>query len=281
MKPHHDQGRLHVPFAIKVIADPEPLDRLLDLDLGSRHITPKGRTEPPFQGENLVSVFIMFEGIRKKMICIPCFRYYQKNYSHPKCSCTLRKRFLERWLCIVCFIDEQVANAELSQQDITEEDGDVIERLCGCGTPITLEAGYMEICNWCRGHVQYEEDESDDDASANGADTSSTMDEDDDNFPPGHTNPEPDGIYYCHNKDGTLSVFYQGQRISGEPLGHSILAAQAIRDGKDMPCTCCACPHLPEREHEHHEGRGDQGRDEDEDDGEEGQDELQDNDNDR
>lgn len=51
---HHDQGGLHAPLYIDAIADPELLDRLLDMDLGWHTLTPRGRTTFPFQGRNVV-----------------------------------------------------------------------------------------------------------------------------------------------------------------------------------------------------------------------------------
>ncbi|KAH7395333.1 hypothetical protein DE146DRAFT_105213 [Phaeosphaeria sp. MPI-PUGE-AT-0046c] len=37
---HHDQGRIHIPLQIRAIADPEPLDRLLDADLATKDLEP-------------------------------------------------------------------------------------------------------------------------------------------------------------------------------------------------------------------------------------------------
>jgi hypothetical protein len=42
-KPLHDQGRFHIPLNVNAIGDPEPIQRILDLDLGThRSINPVG-----------------------------------------------------------------------------------------------------------------------------------------------------------------------------------------------------------------------------------------------
>jgi hypothetical protein len=52
---HHDQGRLHAALEDDVIANPEPIERILDINLGHQRITPSGRTALPFDGNSIVA----------------------------------------------------------------------------------------------------------------------------------------------------------------------------------------------------------------------------------
>ncbi|CAN9392156.1 unnamed protein product [Alternaria alternata] len=70
MKPLHDQGRIHIPLNIIAIGDPEPLQRILDLDLGTHQfIEPIGRTQYPYSGVQIVSSLNMIVNKRKDLTC--------------------------------------------------------------------------------------------------------------------------------------------------------------------------------------------------------------------
>jgi hypothetical protein len=63
---------------------------------------------------------------------MPCFEEHQ-NQGFAPCSCTLRKRFLYRWLCMLCCIKESDAEDELEKRLKTHaEDSDILLRTCRC-----------------------------------------------------------------------------------------------------------------------------------------------------
>tara|TARA_R110002003_G_scaffold814_6_gene21576 strand:+ start:5799 stop:6878 length:1080 start_codon:yes stop_codon:yes gene_type:complete len=274
-KSHHDQGRFHVPLHIDGLADPEPIDRILDLDLGCRRVTPRGRTEAPFDGENLVSLFSMFACHRVETVCPPCSREHEGE-GLVSCSCTLRKRFLDRWLCLQCYVKEHKADIELEKHNVRDRiTGHIHSRTCRCGVTITADDDHVVICNWCKGVIAYDESDSDADLDDQGGDnvanTFSTTDEQDPNAATAPPDMAPHHMYFGYNKDGTLSVFYEDMRITGEPLGHEMIAHVARHHGKDLPCTCCRCPAVDDLDHHNHGHDGD----EDEEMGEEADDEVE------
>ncbi|KAH7069150.1 hypothetical protein BKA63DRAFT_422327 [Paraphoma chrysanthemicola] len=245
MKSHHDQGRIHVPLHIHGLADPEPLDRIIDLNLGNHSITPCGRTEAPFDGESLLGIFNMFAMKRKELMCQACFRDHEAKGFAP-CSCTFRKRFLDRWLCIPCYVKENEVESQRRVQAVIEtEPGHVHALTCRCGATIAIDDDYMAICTWCNGEVDYEEDpepEQAENADEHIDNANSVDDEQDDNLALAPAEQLPQHMYSAYNKDGTVSVFYEHKRIMGEPLGHAMILQEARRRGIDLPCTCCRCP---------------------------------------
>lgn len=152
-RPHHDQGRLHIPLHVNAIADPEPLDRLLDTNLGTHHLTPWGRTTVPFEGMNVIGILSMVASSRKQATCQACFDSLYVGSPEP-CSCTLRKRFLDRWVCMACHIAdwERVCDDENPSSSPT---------CCHCGDVIAEEEDYAPTCSWCDAPVGEMQEDSD------------------------------------------------------------------------------------------------------------------------
>jgi len=244
-KPHHDQGRFHVPLHIPAMADPEPIDRILDMNLGKRHITPAGRTNVPYEGDNLVMFFQMVAQARKELVCPPCFDHHQAQGNYEPCSCTFRKRFLDRWLCVACYEKEAASDAEIMMRGVPDKEKTHIHsRPCRCDGTITCSDTYKVICNWCHGEVDIELAEADDEDEDEVTYTFSNTEDDEDNAADVPPNLSPHELRLADNKDGTASAFLDGQRFSGERLGYGLLSRHAIDSGKEMPCTCCTCPAL-------------------------------------
>jgi len=238
-KAHHDQGRFHVPLHIDAIADPEPIDRILDVNLGRHHITPAGRITAPFDGDQLVNFFNMAAESRRELVCVPCFEKHQTQGFAP-CSCTFRKRMLDRWVCIPCYAKEKAEEDALAQRRVFHgKTSHILSRACRCGDKITPDDEYMAICNWCNGRVEYTNEDEVDDEDAK---TFSNNDDDEDNAAPAPTDLPPDHIGLAHNKDGTVSAFFNGERISGERLGYETVVRYAVSKGADLGCACCTCP---------------------------------------
>jgi hypothetical protein len=260
-KSHHDQGRIHIPLHIASIADPEPLDRILDTNLGRRHVTPAGRTDMPYEGDQLVAFFEMVAHGRRELVCTPCFNLHQEAKKNPaRCSCTFRKRFLDRWLCIPCHETEAARDEKLLERLLVDtETGHVHARSCRCGDRITCCAGYKIICNWCDGQVEYaktEDEAEDDDAAVTFVDN----DDDEEHAAPVPDDLMPDTISLAENKDGTVSAFFNDDRISGERLGYQLFVQHAVDNGVKLGCTCCKCPGMG---YGHDHGSDDEDGDED------------------
>jgi hypothetical protein len=113
---HRDERRLHITLHVTALADPEPLDRILVIDLGRFEITPWGRTTGPSSGDNVVDIINGVTSNRMDLVCLPCYKLHQQEGSLP-CSCTHRKRFLDRWDCFLCHVEE---NKRLDEQTSTD-----------------------------------------------------------------------------------------------------------------------------------------------------------------
>jgi hypothetical protein len=267
MKPHHDQGRFHVPLHVSAMADPEPLDRILDINLGKHHITPVGRIAIPYEGDNLVMFFQIVAQGRRELVCEPCFEEHQADGNFKPCACTMRNRFLDRWVCVPCYEKESSADAELMKRYLPEKyTGHIHSRLCRCDRKITCGDTYKVVCNWCHGQVDSNLTEPDEDDEV--AQTFVNTEDDEDNAVATPPNLVPNMVGCAENKDGTVSAFFNGERYSGERLGYGLLARHAIASGKQLPCTCCTCPGMA-CQHSHNHGHGESdGADESDDDDE-------------
>lgn len=245
MEPLHDQGRFHIPLGIYAIGDPEPIDRILDLDLGKQPLlTPLGRIQPPYSGIDIVSILNLTVTVRKELVCPSCFE--ERLKSGPlRCSCTLRKRFLDRWLCVGCYIDEHNADKDIaSHKMIHSGGGGSHSHQCGCGA--SFEAGMQPriVCNWCTGEVTGDWDDMDEEMQEEAEKTEDT--EDDDGPDEEHSiadfaDQEPGEHGYAKNRDGSLSVYVDGSRIRGERLSRAIIHGWRIEEGMSVDCICCLC----------------------------------------
>jgi hypothetical protein len=252
MKPLHDQGRIHIPLNIIAIGDPEPLQRILDLDLGTHQfIEPIGRTQYPYSGVQIVSSLNMIVNKRKDLTCPSCYQERWKK-GLARCSCTLRKRFLHRWLCATCYIQEDRADEDLRcHTPIADEVGEGHSHVCGCGAEFTSEAELKVMCNWCKGEVQGPQQGAENDvASENGEDISNDEEEgggegedypDEDHSAADFAHVPQDEFGFVENHDHSLSVYVNGECIRGERLGRSVVRQWMRIQGMHVECTCCKC----------------------------------------
>jgi hypothetical protein len=96
--------------------------------------------------QDLVTVFNMTSPARKEMLCMPCFEE-QQNQGFASYSCTLRKRFLDRWVCMLCCVKESDAKDELEKQLKTNaENDDIPLRTCRCDIIIEEDDKYETVC---------------------------------------------------------------------------------------------------------------------------------------
>jgi hypothetical protein len=267
MRSHHDQGRFHAPLSVYAVADPEPLDRILDTNLGLRDITPVGRTNMPFDGENVVGIFQTITELRKEMLCGDCAEECELADLAP-CSCTLRKRFVDRWVCASCFQKEHASDWELSHSHLVVHGAGhvVVREHCSCCDQIS-PGNYKMRCNWCDGHIPNETENDGEDIHDAAEEDVRNNDDDDENAGPAPTDPPANRPVQVENKDGSLSIFWNGTRISGERLSRAMVIGWLVDTGVELPCQCCKCPsrlcdhhrnygHSHDHDHDHHEDGG-------------------------
>ncbi|KAH5514880.1 hypothetical protein HBI29_095270 [Parastagonospora nodorum] len=252
MASRHDQGRLHVPAHVLALADPEPLDRILDTNLGRHSLTPWGRTDEPYNGENVIDPFMSIAIRRKVFVCQPCYQEHHERKEVAPCSCTFRKRFLDRWMCIPCHVKE-VHRIERNSTDQLELDENKIyyeSFSCLCGSKLSLHGDRESICAWCDGCINIHDHE---DTNEEIDRDFKNNDDDDSNAGPVPEDATPGALTPVDNKDGTMAVYYDGTRISGERIGRNMVQLRAIQKGIKLPCSCCDCPALrcAYRDHDH------------------------------
>ncbi|KAG9194819.1 hypothetical protein G6011_04854 [Alternaria panax] len=265
MKPVHDQGRLHVPLDVIAIGDPEPFQRILDLDLGiHQSIDPVGRTQYPYSGIQIVSALNMIVNKRRDLACPLCYQERRKE-RRARCSCTLRKRFLDRWLCATCYIKEDSADEELRCHiPVADEVGEGHSHVCGCGAGFAPEATPKVMCNWCKGEIEGPQQGAKDyvageDSEGVNDEEEEEEDHDEDHSAADFANIPQDEFGFAENHDQSLSVYVNGECIRGERLGRSMVCQWMTILGKHVECTCCVC----NSQSAHHTHVGDEEEDRD------------------
>ncbi|KAH8704433.1 hypothetical protein GQ44DRAFT_555391, partial [Phaeosphaeriaceae sp. PMI808] len=162
--PYHDQGYLDVPFDVDSSAPPECINDVLDLDLGqqslisisedSRYGTPSPVTwalcNPPEQRKILLCDICFERQAPKGPLAlrpsVPLHWLPKVSGTTPikPCHCTLRSRFLKRWLCLRCY---QAECSTISQWTTTTTK-EPTTSTCRCGRD-----AHHVLCLWCWGEV--------------------------------------------------------------------------------------------------------------------------------
>ncbi|KAF2129224.1 hypothetical protein P153DRAFT_15719 [Dothidotthia symphoricarpi CBS 119687] len=231
MKSLHDQGRIHIPFHIPAVADPEPLDRILDINLGRHLISPQGRTDGPYQGVNLITGFNLVSQPRTEFVCDECFDDVQANSTNRRamCECSFRKRYIDRWLCLECYQREQDKDARLEERiGVDEDEVEVVCRKCHCKRKFSQGDTYKMVCNWCDGEIRISNTDSEgsvvlgSDENDQDEDEDEEQEEDDAHWMV--LGLCPDGILCCKsNTDGTMAAMINGVQVRGERLGRALV----------------------------------------------------------
>jgi len=270
MKSHHDEGRLHIPAHVSALADPEPLDRILDTNLGRHYLTPWGRTTEPYNGDNVIDPLTTITMDRRVPVCQPCYEAQRQRREVAPCSCTLRKQFLDRWMCISCNLKEmcRVQDQTTGQLELDETGHHYESFTCRCGSKFSLHGDVEFLCAWCDGCINvHDHEDTDEEIDKDFKNT----DDDDSNAGPVPEVAMPDALTSVDNKDGTMAVYHDGTRISGERIGRNMVQLRAMQKGVKLPCSCCECPALQCAFHNHSHDE------DDEDDFDENHDEHHDN----
>jgi len=107
----HDQGMVGVPFVDSSFAKPEPMDRMLDTDIGRQVLLQATGTllGPPGRDNETIKLFRPMSLRRIRHRCKDCFA---KAKVTKKCGCTLRKHYLDRWTCLDCSSAEEAQETQ-------------------------------------------------------------------------------------------------------------------------------------------------------------------------
>lgn len=128
--PQHAKGMIGVEFYSLETAHPQPVHLSLDRNLGRI-------TRIPWNShvyEDFASISNHYSeviSLRKTVLCKECATGIEK-----RCSCTLRKRYLDRWICIPCVLAEMDARGKWRfAQEVSDYECD--RALCPCDTETT------------------------------------------------------------------------------------------------------------------------------------------------
>ncbi|KAH7116137.1 hypothetical protein B0J11DRAFT_444025 [Dendryphion nanum] len=143
---NHDQGYLDLPLTSSVFAAPVNIEELINVDLGSRPLTITYSSGTPHPSP-VIKAFWEITEQRKRSLCEKCFdqQSLKGRCSRSRCRCTLKGRFLNRWLCLGCFQEE-----EKQLKSSTLGIGGFNPTKCGCGTELN-ENTTKTVCLWCCG----------------------------------------------------------------------------------------------------------------------------------
>ncbi|KAI4627153.1 uncharacterized protein J4E87_004495 [Alternaria ethzedia] len=147
-RPQHDCGRLGLPFDSNLVAQAEPIDNLLDQNLGDTlFLRTKGSSLCSSGFRPVAGPLFSVTAGRLKRLCTTCSATEVKH----QCTCTLRKRFLDRWLCIECYLENEAKPGGAAKLEMLagDEPGE-----CPCGSSFDAhDQDSWLVCEWCDGRV--------------------------------------------------------------------------------------------------------------------------------
>ncbi|KAF1839317.1 hypothetical protein BDW02DRAFT_147929 [Decorospora gaudefroyi] len=142
MKSLHHQDRFHISLSIWRTGT-QCIDRILDLNLGRLHDDTHPVEDFDLGGNDIFMFLDWTANMRKERLCTSCIQKQRKK-GLPACSCTLRKQFIDRWVCIHCYKKGTVADSAMRGHDY---------HLCRCGKKLSGKIVHEAICNWCKGEI--------------------------------------------------------------------------------------------------------------------------------
>lgn len=145
---HHDQGILDSPLEAAYTGAPESIHEIINTDLGTGQLVFTYASNIPHPSPTIQAFWEVTEK-RKRLVCNDCFEAQAEGQKDPRpqCHCTLKKQFLDRWLCLKCYKAEEQAQG-CSQYGVKVTDSP----MCRCGQQIN-EANTRLMCLWCLGEV--------------------------------------------------------------------------------------------------------------------------------
>lgn len=241
LETHNDEGSIHIPFSIPIqaaaAADPEPIERLLDVDLGRHKLSSSGRVTAPYQGWNVIALLNTVVLSRKEYICEDCFEELEAGEPNNMCGCTLRDRFVDRWVCLPCYKAEEDSDIVLKNTNhVCFATGQLFHGECSvCEVRLLGIDSYRTICNWCDGYIVEEEEEDDEaetdedsgtaQAETQDEDGSTNDDQDDDNWHGPNTGTHEPGCQipaFMTDDEGGLYMRLAHKTVRGECLGRAV-----------------------------------------------------------
>jgi hypothetical protein len=164
--PYHDQGYLEAPLQFTENGPPECIEDVINVDIGRHPLMSISGDSRHYPSPVLSSACIVADK-RRVFLCDCCFSLKAPNgpeavkhldtpmaslpwlagrpSSAPikSCHCTLKSRFLDRWLCLRCCQKGEEASSRLSNLMPSQWTG-----MCGCGG-----LARHTLCLWCWGEV--------------------------------------------------------------------------------------------------------------------------------
>jgi hypothetical protein len=140
--PFHDQGILDMPLSDSISAAPEVIKHIITTNLG-QHSLDEIQASGPNRPSSVIRPFWEVSERRKRYVCGDCC----SAITTKQCNCTLEKRFLDRWLCLNCYIKECEEDAKASNN----RDGP--PKRCHCGQRLD-KATARVLCLWCSGNAE-------------------------------------------------------------------------------------------------------------------------------
>lgn len=138
-RPFHDQGFLDIPLESDKYAPAESITEILNFNLGSGPLR-LSISSTWAHPSPVIQAFWDISEQRKRRLCHSCFLH---ETTTRQCECTLRKRFVDRWLCLGCYQRET--------KDIRRRSAGGSQAKCaGCAVSTTAP---RSICLWCMGEA--------------------------------------------------------------------------------------------------------------------------------
>jgi hypothetical protein len=152
-KTHHDMGILDSPLEATITGTPESIDEIINTDLGTGQLKVTYASNLPHPSPTIQAFWEVTEE-RKRQLCNECFRRQVdvQQDIYQQCHCTLKSRFLDRWLCLKCYQAEEMAQKWHGYSKPSDKLDGLRTIHCSCGQRIN-DSDSRHICSWCSGEV--------------------------------------------------------------------------------------------------------------------------------
>lgn len=153
--PHHDKGWIGTPFSFCEPDEYLSVDEALHRDLGQTG-PPGGdilTNDDAWENWTMTRPFLRVLKPRTLLSCLTCL---EKKFRPDICRCTLKSRFLDRWLCLECYEMEQAhLESDVAEYPYVPDEKNSglpqFTKMC-CQEELSVtELTY--VCLWCSGRV--------------------------------------------------------------------------------------------------------------------------------
>jgi len=144
--PYHDMGYLEASLTSDTYANPESIEEIINFELGRNSLRLSGNSATPHPSSTVRPFWEITED-RKWSICRECVYEWRKIADDTHCRCTLKKHFLDRWLCLPCYQKE----IEQLREVVTPSAPSKGTSACNnCGDRVLTDS-LRTMCVWCLG----------------------------------------------------------------------------------------------------------------------------------